>query len=230
MKFGKNLLSFFTVEKSRPGFQLLFLMAVLATTLLSIPTCVPFVQPPAAPVVDQSFNALEASRGTPWENTGAGIGLGIHSEAAQTFTVGRSGVLIAVAVQIFRGTNSSQDVNFEIRRTVNLIPSEKKSDVLARKTISIRDIPYALPNFVTVDLTRLCLNLHQGEVLAIVLENQDMQSGCGWQTAPGNRYAGGERFAKSGEAQTWVSQGMGLSGQDLGFTTFVDPNYSCQPR
>jgi len=212
------------------GLRFLLQITALAAALFGAPACTPSVRAPAAPVVDQAFNALEASRGTLWENTGAGIGLGNRSAAAQTFTIGRSGVLTAVAVQIFRGTNSSQSIIFEIRRTVNLIPSENDSDVLALETIPLQEVPYALPTFVSVDLKGLCLNVHQGEILAIVLANQDVQSGCGWQTASDDHYNGGKRFAKSRNTKDWISHGMGLSGQDLGFTTYVDPSYSCQPK
>lgn len=230
MKHRESLGGISSEGNTLVGLLFLILITALATALLGAPACTPSVPAPAAPVIDQAFNALETSRGTLWENTGAGIGLGNHSAAAQTFTVGRSGVLTEVAVQIFRGTNSSQSIIFEIRRTVNLIPSENDSDLLALETIPLQKVPYALPTFVSVDLKGLCLNVHQGEVLAIVLENQDVHSGCGWQTASDDHYSGGKRFAKNRNSKGWISHGMGLSGQDLGFITYVDPSYSCQPK
>jgi hypothetical protein len=230
MKLRKIFFGFVGLGNPFHGLRFLWQFAALATTLLASQACAQNVQAPSPPVVDQSFNALEASRGTLWENTGAGIGLGIHSAAAQTFTVGRTGILTSVEVQIFRGTNSSQNITFEIRRTVNLFPSEKGSDLLAKKTIPLQNVPYARPAFVPVDLKDLCLNVHQGEVLAIVLKNKDVQGGCGWQTAPGDHYSGGKRFAKSRQAKDWISQETGLTGQDLGFITYVDQNYSCRPK
>jgi len=201
-----------------------------AAILLGTSACTTSDRSPSAKVIDQSFDALEASRGTIWENTGAGIGLGNDSEAAQTFTIGRSGIMTAVAVQIFRGTNSVKNVSLEIRRTANRIPSESDSDVLALETIPLKDIPFELPIFVPVNLKNQCLFVHQGEVLAIVLKNRDMQSGCSWQTVSDDHYYEGERFAKNRDTNGWISRGMGLTGHDLGFKTYVDPDYSCETK
>jgi hypothetical protein len=225
MKYWENLDG---VPAGGPLLGLRFLFLITALTLLCAPACTPSYRASASAAVDQSFDALEASRGSLWENTGAGIGMGNHSAAAQTFTIGRSGILTAVAVQIFRGTNSNQNINFEIRRTVNLIPSENDVDILAREKIPLQKVPYALPAFVSVDLKKVCLNVHQGEVLAIVLGNQDAHSGCGWQTASDDHYNGGKRFAKSRDTKAWISHGKSLSGHDLGFITYVDPSYSCR--
>lgn len=184
----------------------------------------------ASPKPDQVCDAQQGAQQKRWWLTGAGIGLGIEAEAAQTFTVGASGLLTGVEVQIFKGTNVTQKLGLEIRKTAQSAPADRKSEILARKTISPDRIPAAVPKFVHVDLKEFCLQVSKGDVLAIVLGSQEKQGGYGWQTVAGERYGRGERFARSSQTPAWSKGAGSMAGHDLGFKTFIDPEAKCSPR
>lgn len=184
----------------------------------------------ASPQLDQSFDALQAAEKSKWQWTGAGIGLGIASEAAQTFSVEITGVLTGIDVQIFKGTAVTHKLGVEIRKTRNSIPAEKTADILFRDNLTPDKIPSARPAFVHIDLQDFCLQVNQGEVFAIVLVSQEEQSGYGWQTAVGDIYSGGRRYARSRQSPEWNANIEGLAGHDLGFKTFIDADAKCQTK
>ncbi|MBN2427003.1 MAG: hypothetical protein JXK94_01550 [Deltaproteobacteria bacterium] len=190
----------------------------------------PRLQPKLKPVLDQSFDAAQVAKGTTWENVGAGIGLGIGFEAAQTFKVGISGILTSVDIQIFHGTNAQKNILFIISKTRDGKPSENAKDILARTVIDLKNVNYATPANYKVDLIKHCIAVHNGDVLAIILGNKDEISGCGWQTADGDHYNRGKRFSRSFQAPEWTIAAGRKSGHDLGFNTYVAPHFSCRPK
>lgn len=185
---------------------------------------------PASEQVDQVFDALRSAAGSKWQSTGAGIGLGVAAEAAQSFTVGGDGVLTGIDVQIFKGSNATKKLTLEVRSTDQSLPAEKAVGILLRKHIDPALLPEAQPAFIHVDLREYCQRVKSGEVLAIVLVSQEEIGGYGWQTAEGNRYGGGQRYARSRQSPNWGLNAKDMAGHDLGFKTYIDPESRCRER
>lgn len=178
---------------------------------------------------DQVFDALSSATGSKWQLTGAGIGLGVAAEAAQSFTVGADGVLTGIEVQLFKIANATKKVTLEVRRTHQSLPAEK-AGILLRKQIDPAQLSGNQPAFIHVDLHEYCQRVKSGEVLAIVLVSQEEVGGYGWQTADGNRYGGGQRYARSRQSPNWGLNAKDMAGHDLGFKTFIDPKARCGGR
>lgn len=170
----------------------------------------------AAPVLDQSFDAVA---------TGSDSGLSIVSlqSVAQTFTVGTSGLLSGVAVQVSAVTlNPSDppptaDLVFDILPTIGRTPSKTPlaSGLVPRAQIppTMLDVP-----FVFIDLTAFNIFVDIGDMLAIALSHSSAGA-YSWvrgRTQPYSRGAGFVSFPTNTEFRP--------GGDDLGFQTFVDPD------
>jgi len=215
----------FSLRHIRCGFNRVWHGVICALLLL-----VAAVTVQASEQEDQVFDALRSATGSKWHLTGAGIGLGVAAEAAQSFTVGVGGILTGVDVQIFKGSNATKKLTLEVRSTHQLLPAEKAAGILLKKHIDPAQLPGVQPAFIHVDLHEYCQRVNAGEVLAIVLVSQEEIGGYGWQTADGNHYGGGQRYARSRQAPSWGLNAKDMAGHDLGFKTYIDPESRCRGR
>lgn len=164
----------------------------------------------AAPVLDQSFDA-----------SGGSFLSGITSsqELAQTFTVGLTGLLTSVDVQI-RNFGASLPLLLDIRSTSGGAPVEPNAPVLASASLPPASIPGTV-GFVSFGFTPFAVTA--GDVLAIALRASPGQGGFayGWQGDAAGGYGPGQRYLRTPGTVTWFGGGS-LSDQDFGFKTFVD--------
>lgn len=169
--------------------------------------CVPIAaQDP--PVLDQSFDAPSF----------LSFGFGGESHLAQTFTVGITGVLRRVDVEIRRDAGIP-DLLFDIRPTIGGVPVESDAAALANVVIPSASIPTDF-TFVSVDLSSAQIAVSAGDVLAIVLRAPGAGGALNysWQGSAVSGYGAGADFFRVAPSPTW----NGLFG-DLGFQTFVAP-------
>ena len=154
----------------------------------------------------------------------ASQGFGAGNDVAQTFTVGRTGVLTRVEVLLFSFPGIVDDLVVDVRPTDgNGAPVEGNGSppVLASVTVAPAAIPTTTA-FVAFDLSAFNVAVTAGDVLAIVL-----RSGSGGSTTYGRQggaddpYAGGAGFFRNSSATTaWLE----MVDTDWGFRTFVEPD------
>jgi len=167
-------------------------------------------------VLDQSFVPR-------LENLSAGANQ--NADEAQTFTVGIAGTLTRIEVFVYRvGDPGEAILLLDVRPTVNSVPVEDDSQILASADIPVSVLP-ELPAFTSLDISAAGLSVAEGDVLAIVLRsNLPPTSIVYWRgDAPGNEdpYPDGEWFTRNRPIGSWTSGVFGPA--DLGFQTFVDP-------
>jgi hypothetical protein len=85
--------------------------------------------------VDQEHHALT------YPGSQANFVVAGNRGAAQTFTVGRSGILSAVEVGLIRTTDTESVLIADIRRVVSNAPDFSENGVLATRTMSSRGLP-----------------------------------------------------------------------------------------
>ncbi len=167
----------------------------------------------AAPVLDQSFDAVAAG------STTSG-GIASDQELGQTFTSGISGQLTRIDLQIqsISFDAPTSDLLFDILPSDGTFPT---GPAIASGSISRESIPTSLPvddPFVSVDLTSFNIMVTAGESLAILLRNPN-PGGYGWFEVFGGDYAGGNSLIRLPP-----ETGFGaIPLIDQGFRTFVDP-------
>ncbi len=151
---------------------------------------------------------------------------GITDEWAQTFTVGITGILTEVQLEVSGGTGTTKPLNVEIRNTLGGIPtaidgSRMPPDVLANADLGI--LPDNGPGFFEiVDLTPFGITVTSGDELAISLWSSQVsgpQEAYKWYGVQADTYPGGDAFNRqSVQDKPWTP-----GGGDLNFRTFVDP-------
>jgi hypothetical protein len=181
----------------------------------------------APQTADQEFDATLGSGST----GGMGVGYGNSTQLAQTFTVGVTGLLTSVGLQVVTDAAhvAVQDLVVEIRPTVNGVPVDNDSNVLAKATLSPAAIPAGFSQwatFTTVDLRAAHLFVTRGDVLAIVLTTTEQATGYTWTTKENATYSGGGSFFRNRLYPRFQSSNRtGGLLVDSGFRTFVQPEH-----
>ncbi len=129
----------------------------------------------AAPTLDQYFVP---------PSVGGGESIISDFDKAQTFTVGTSGTLSRVEIDIWRypiGFYHTIDTPllFDIRPTINGVPIEDDSRTLASVSIPVNYVP-TTRSLVSVDISSFGIQVVPGDVLAIALR---VNSGFNYYTA-----------------------------------------------
>jgi hypothetical protein len=144
-------------------------------------------------------------------------------DAAQTFTVGISGLLrrIDVLVVSDAGVPPGIPVDFDVRPTVNGAPVENDGLALASGVLSTAtsDLQSAAA-LVSIQFGALGVAVQRGDVLALVLSSPVAQT-LWWGRTNGRNYARGALFARS--ASLGLPTFEGPEDADLAFRTWVDP-------
>ncbi len=164
----------------------------------------------AIPVLDQSY--------VPSGNQVSGFGQGF--EMAQTFTVGLSGALTQVDVQIFipfRG--ASEDLYWGLHRTTTGVPNETS---VLDGFIAAASVGSNTASFSSIDLSAAPFMVTAGDVLAISLGKGSTTDTFQWTSGPS--YSSGAAYGRSSSPafpgfETWSPTRFTL---DVGFRTFVD--------
>lgn len=169
----------------------------------------------AAIVVDQSYLHPE-------NQFSPGVPIFGNLEAAQTFTVGTSGILYRVDLQVNSETTSAP-MTFRLREVSGIAPTASNSNALASVIFSApvwQISPGACATIgcyriASIDLSAFNIIVSAGQRLALSVEAESGIFG-GW-ASNGNTYSGGDGFTRQGSSSGW-----GFSGQDFRFATLVD--------
>jgi hypothetical protein len=172
------------------------------------------VAPPveATPILDQSFDAPS------FLNYGFGGDIGL----AQTFTVGVTGVLTQVDVEIRRDAGIP-DLLLDIRPTIEGVPVASDADALASFVIPSAGVPTDAA-FLSTDLSAAQIAVSLGDVLAIVLRAPGPGGplNYSWQgSISPPLYGSGSGFFRGGGSPVWFPASSGPT--DFSFQTFVEP-------
>ncbi len=172
-----------------------------------------------AQVIDQIFVGSDASQ----SHVGGSV-----SEFAQTFTVGIDGKLAMVSAKLL----SRQQLNLELRRVVNEVPSRDPADLLG---IVARVTPVA-KDWTDFDVNSLGIEVERGDRLAMVLvptfpNNGDLDWRAGFDPNlfpiinPTADYLGGSGLAANlnGDDRTWRPASPTATETDFFFRTLVHP-------
>lgn len=163
----------------------------------------------AAPTLDQSHIGGGTQRG----------GIYINHDTAQTFTVGISGILDSIVLDLnYEDEVPIYDITVEIRTTTSGLP-----DGPASALGSVQFDTSVLTNTFTlysVDFSSLSIPVSVGNQLAIVLTSEDDNDhDAKWRAASGNPYPGGMAYYDSGAG--WETGGKDY---DNYFQTYVEPS------
>ena len=176
----------------------LLLIAVLASASFAAPAI-------AIPVLDQSYDAT----------TGGGLIISTSQQGAQTFTVGITGLLTRVDVEVENFFNATLPLLLDVRPTIGGVPQEADAPVLANASVAAAAVPNA---FAFVTFTFAPVPVTAGDVLAIVLMATAGETGdYAWQDDFIGTYPGGIEYSRT--VGTWAGQQQ----HDFGFRTFVEP-------
>jgi hypothetical protein len=154
---------------------------------------------------------------------------------AQTFTVGRTGQLDRLELQVARSSMVSKPLVVEFRRTLpGGVPDFGTSALRASLSLTPTSVPASpvtafTTDFLRVDLGTQAFDVTAGEELAIVLSSTAPDNtGLDWYswatsnpdaTPPAPQYRGGEVYWELGPP----GPQMPARNQDSGFRTFVVP-------
>jgi len=164
--------------------------------------------PASAATLDQQF----------LPDPGNGLIIERAQSVAQTFTVGLSGLLDRIDVNVARNAVAPPEgMTLEIRSTLpegGLAP-----DVLASIFIPGADVP-AVFQYMEFDVTSFALTVTAGDVLALVLKSDAVPPGgnvdpFAWAADEAGGYGGGRVYADVGSGFNPIT------GWDVGFRTFV---------
>lgn len=141
-------------------------------------------------------------------------------QVAQTFTVGPSGLLTQVDLQvaILSDIVPSPDGDLMLSILGTTGGSPDSSNVLGSVTIPKLSIPTVIPgvgDFTSVDVSGLGISVTTGDILSLTLTNGGTSGAYLWSNRQG--YASGDSFG-SLNGGPWINN----SSPDAGFQTWVD--------
>jgi hypothetical protein len=197
-----------------------------STLLVVLAICAATVAPAADPSQDQSFDAYSVLGQSGVSVSGFLIGGG--ADLAQTFTVGASGNLTRIDLQINGRSGVTQPILVDIRATVGGLPSDGNSIVLATATVPANLVPTTVGASATVDFSATPIAVQAGEVLAIVLRTSETVGIYSWNGASASDgsgaqlYAAGAGLFRNTSNTTWRSVVGPTASGDFGFRTFVE--------
>ena len=177
----------------------------------------------AVPMLDQEF--------APTLPNSAGVFSDANSpfpgslDRSQVFTVGVTGLLTSIEVQIYRQDNTVLDpVLFDVRTTTSGVPttSNTGSNVLASGSLAASLVPIANfstpPDFTIITLGGGGISVTAGDQLAIALRSETPNSmPYLWFGEPTDDYSGGAAYRRS-DGPFWFQDFIA----DHTFRTFVD--------
>jgi hypothetical protein len=163
------------------------------------------------------------------------LGVDIVYSPAQVFTVGITGQLIRIDLQLWREFNGTQPLFVDLATTLNGRPRDIGTGVLATRSVSASSVSPssypADPSFVSFDFSSADIQVHAGDRLAIILRNSDPDTGFGhgyaWASTDqgSNTYPGGNawNFGRPPHADGIFHETSTFpqAVQDQGFRTYV---------
>jgi len=138
-----------------------------------------------------------------------------NQQFGQIFTVGRDGVLCAVAMYVDRRNSPSADLVLEVQGVSAGFPD---GNALATAALSAASVVDGLNVF---DISAAGLNVSAGDVYAVVLKSSaTLGSDYLARAVPSNLYTPGQAVVKNGSV--WALFGTAAQGFDAIFQTSVD--------
>ncbi len=156
------------------------------------------------------------------ESFGCGYAIISAQSIAQVFTVGESGTLSRIDVQLWRSPGATNDITLRILSTTGGMPDPHSSGTLATSTITTANLPVSsgIPDpsnvpLSTVDVSSAGISVSPGDEFGISLS----RVGAGappwvlWGCSSG--YTGGDSY-RSSRGETWL-----VNTSTNGFRTWV---------
>ena len=204
----------------------------MSKTALLIPLMAFFLSVPlhAAVVLDQQ-NVVTVGP----DLSLSALGVNMIYSPAQVFTVGITGQLTRIDLQIWRVSNSTLLPLFvDLATTLNGTPRDVGTGVLATRSVSASGVGLDRfpgdPSFISFDFSSDNIQVHAGDRLAIILRNSDPDDilhGYSWASTDqgSNTYPGGNTWKFGRPPQSdgiWHETSIFPQAvQDQGFRTFV---------
>jgi hypothetical protein len=176
-------------------------------------------------VVDNDFNPA----GTSTVNA-VFSGTNANQEWAQTFTVGKAGILTEIDVFIRRFPPTRGKLWMDLRRTgATGDPTSDSKGIIASVSADAGSVPADDNGFVAFDIASSNILVSPGEKYAIALRAGEDASTFKWLGLTGNPYAGGGAFDRQTSDEIWANE----NGSDLGIRTYISPptkNVAAKPN
>ena len=142
-------------------------------------------------------------------------------DKAQTFTVGISGRLVKVDVDISRDSQTASDLLFDLRPTSNGKPVEDNGLAFLQIRIPAQTVPLTR-SLLSIDLSSYNLWVNSGDLLAFVVRADNNERTYSVYGSNNNPYPSGAHYTRDpGYGFTMWSNDPGC---DSGFRTYVDEN------
>jgi hypothetical protein len=157
-----------------------------------------------------------------------------NQQRAQTFTVGLTGLLTEVQVDVERfGSSTAGNLVMEIRDTNPSNGFPVTNGFRLQTSVAANVVPPA-PNpdgiFTAFDVSSFGVNVNAGDHLAIVLYAQGGSGYTfGWLGAINDPYPPGSAFERVIGNHDWFNESTIGQNYDNGFKTFVDPSPAPEP-
>ena len=142
-------------------------------------------------------------------------------DKAQTFTVGTTGTLARVDVDILRYPGSASDLLFDLRATINGAPVASNTNTLVSVRVPHSQVP-TTRGFFSINFQNSGVPVTAGTVLAIVLRSDpDVQSYTWFGTHSSNAYPQGHHYFRHPPGWPRPYWYGDVSGTDMGFRTYL---------
>jgi len=142
---------------------------------------------------------------------------GSGPDRAQTFTVGITGRLTRLDLQLYEESTPVAPLYIQIRPTTGGAPVEESTSALAGFAIIPGEIGTLPGEWATFDLTTFDIQVQKGDVLAIVLQSDDER--WNWQGEGADGYDDGNTFVRVAPTFPTFTE----FDLDQGFRTYVTP-------
>lgn len=177
----------------------------------------------AAPMAAHAVPVLDQSTGL--ENIGnSGPAIISSQSIAQTLTVGISGLLSQVDLQVYQDDGTVGDVTVSILDASAGVPGASLGSIV----LSLTDIPFLSGQvpWTSVDVSSLGLSFSVGDMIAIELSSSGGTGSPPWVIWSENysSYAGGSAFSNFGGTYFPITD-----PDDVSFQTFVEANAVPEP-
>ena len=154
-----------------------------------------------------------------------------YAQRAQTFTLGQSGLLSQLDLQLYQQPGSMTPPTVQIRTTTGGVPNPGASAVLFETTVDIGSLPFweGFDDYIEptcFDLRSAGIMVNPGDVLAISYQSSATSNSdwTMWSGNYGDKYAAGASFWRQSFTQAWTQ-----TNDEFSFRTWVDPNPSALP-
>jgi WD40 repeat protein len=149
-----------------------------------------------------------------------------NKEWAQTFTVGKAGLLAEIDVFVRHFPPARGKLWMDLRRTgASGIPTFDSQGIILTASIDMASVPDGNDGYVFFDVSGSRIRVNPGDKFAVAIRAGEDASTFKWFGLTNNPYPKGEAFDRQGSSGIWSSE----DGCDLGIRIYISNQTSVNP-